>query len=72
MISPIQLSPSMDMSTLVNAVNTTLRQIEAENRTRITRDEDGIDRIILGRFPDGQYGLIISKPGKDVKDLFTT
>lgn len=65
-ISPIQLTPSMDFPTLVNAVNNNFRQIEAENRTKVIRDEDGNNRIILGRFPDGTYGLAISKPGRDV------
>ena len=61
----------MDTATLVNAINDSLRQIESENRTKVIRDEDGVDRIILGRLPDGTYGLIISKPGVDVNTLFT-
>ena len=70
MIAPIQLTPNMDIPTLVNAVNNNFRQIEAENRTKVIRDENGVDRIIIGRWPDGTYGLIVSKPGVDVKDLF--
>lgn len=71
MISPIQLTPNMDMQTLVNAVNDTFRQIESENRTKTIKDETGVNRIILGRLPDGTYGLVISKPGVDVNGLFT-
>ena len=71
MISPIQLTPNMDSGTLANAINDTFRQIESENRTKVIRDEDGVDRIILGRLPDGTYGLIVSKPGVDVNTLFT-
>jgi len=71
MISPIQLTPNMDMATMTAAINNTLRQIESENRTKVIRDEDGVDRIILGRMPDGTYGMVVSKPGVDVKSLFT-
>lgn len=60
----------MDKATMVNAISNTFHQIEAENRTKIMRDENGVDRIILGRWPDGTYGLIISKPDIDVKGLF--
>ena len=35
MISPIQLTPNMDMSTLTNALNDMFRQIESENRTQV-------------------------------------
>lgn len=70
MISPIQLTPDMDIGTMVNAINNGFRQVESENRTKIVRDEDGVDRVILGRMPNGTYGLIVSKPGKDVKELF--
>lgn len=70
MITPIQLTPNMDMGTLVNAVNNNFRQIEAENRTKIVRDENGVDNIILGRMPDSSYGFLIMKPGFDAKEIF--
>lgn len=66
MISPIILTPNMDMPTLVSAVNNTLRQIQAENRTKIIVDEDGDKRILIGAKPDGTYGIYITKPGLDV------
>ena len=69
--SPIQLTPNMDTATLVNALNDMMRQLEAANRTQIIKDENGVDRIVLGRLPDGTYGLIISKPDVDVKGLFS-
>lgn len=72
MISPIQLTPNMDMATLVNAINDTFRQIESENRTQVIKDETGNNRIIFGRLPDGTYGLVISKVGQDVLSLFAT
>ena len=70
MISPIQLTPNMDTATMVNAINDVFRQIESANRSQVIRDENGIDRVIVGRMPDGTYGVIVSKPGVDVKTLF--
>lgn len=56
----------MDQATLVNAVNDMMRQIESENRTQIIKDEDGNNRTIIGREPDGHYVIAIVPKGKDV------
>ncbi len=66
MISPIQLTPGMSMSDMATAINDTLRQIESENRTKVVRDENGVDRLLLGRAPKGNYVLAITVPGKNV------
>lgn len=66
MINPIQLTPNMDMSTLTNALNDMFRQIESENRTQVIKDEDGKNRILIGRAPKGNYVVAISKKGVDV------
>lgn len=66
MISPVQLTPNMDMSTLTNALNDMFRQIESENRTQVIKDEDGKNRILIGRAPKGNYVVAISKKGVDV------
>ena len=66
MINPIQLTPNMDMATLVNAVNDMMRQIESENRSKTIVDEDGVKRAILGRAPNGEYLIAISAKGIDV------
>lgn len=68
MISPIQLTPNMDMATLVNAINDMMRQIESENRTKIITDENGQKRAIIGRAPNGEYLIAISAQGIDVID----
>lgn len=68
MINPIQLTPNMDMATLVNAINDMMRQIEAENRTKIIKDENGQQRMIIGRAPNGEYLIAISAKGIDVLD----
>lgn len=51
---------------LVQAINENFRQIESENRTQIIRDEDGVNRILIGRGPDGKYRIAVTKPGIDV------
>lgn len=71
-LSRIPLTPGMDENTMVNIINTNLQQIEAENRTKVIRDEQADDRIIIGRMPDGSYGIIISNEGYSVYDVFPT
>lgn len=56
----------MDQSTMATAINATFQQIEAENRTKVIKDETGNNRILLGRAPKGNYVLAITIPGKDV------
>ena len=64
--SPIQLTPNMDTATLVNAINDMMRQLEAANRTQIIKDENGQQRVIIGRAPNGEYLIAVSAKGKDV------
>lgn len=68
MISPIWIGPNTTVEGIAIAVNDTFRQLEQENRTKVIRDETGLNRIIMGRFPDGTYGFAISIPGVDVLD----
>ena len=66
--SYIKLSPRMDMSTLINALNQNFNQIQSQDRRKVITDEDGYDRIVLGKLVDGTYNLVISAPGIDVND----
>ena len=66
MINPIQLTPNMDMATLVNAINDMMRQVESENRSKTIVDENGVKRAIIGRAPNGEYLIAISAKGIDV------
>lgn len=66
MLSPIKLTPNMKMGTLVTAINNMFNQVESANRTQVIKDENGINRILIGRNPKGVYGVYISKPGIDV------
>ena len=56
----------MTQAQMATAINNTLHQIEAENRTKVIRDTSGENRILLGRDPKGNYVLAISKPTIDV------
>ena len=64
--SPIELQPGADMDMIIQAINDNFRQQASENRANIITDETGNKRILLGRTPGGNYGLYITKPGKDV------
>lgn len=66
MISPIKLTPQMDIGTMANAINTTFMQIESENRTKVIKDENGVNKILLGKGQDGKYVLKVAKDGIDV------
>jgi len=56
----------MTQAQMATAVNNTLHQIEAENRTKVIKDENGENRVLIGRKPNGGYGIYITKPGIDV------
>lgn len=64
--SPIQLTPNMDMNTLTAAINDMMRQIEATNRTQVVKDEEGVNRVLIGRAPKGNYVVAITVKGKNV------
>jgi len=56
----------MDAATMASTINDNFRQLEAENRTKVMRDENGTDRILLGRAPKGNYVLAITIIGTSV------
>lgn len=72
MISPITATPDMTFAQMVNLVNSNFRQLESQSITKTVKDKDGNNRIIEGRFPDGDYGIIISVEGYNVQDLFVS
>lgn len=60
----------MDYASLVSAINENLAALQSLSRTQVFKDETGVNRIILGKLPDGTWGLVISKPTYDVLRLF--
>ncbi len=66
MISPIKLTPTMDQNTMISVLNANFAQIESENRTKVITDENGDERILIGREPNGHYVIAIVGPNKKV------
>ena len=56
----------MDMATMVNALNTNFNQVQSQDRRKVITDEDGNDRIVLGKQEDGTYAIRVSGVGDDV------
>ena len=46
-------------------------RMEYDNNRFLVADEDGIVRMIIGVLPDGTIGIVISKEGVNVLDVFT-
>ena len=66
MISPIRATPSMTTADLANVINDLADQLESENRTRIMRDEDGTNRVLFGKAPNGEWLIAVTAKGVDV------
>lgn len=62
----MRATPNMSAADLATVINSIADQLESENRTRIVRDESGVDRVLIGRAPKGNYVVAISVPTKDV------
>ena len=45
-------------------------RIEFDNNRFLVADENGIVRMIIGLLPDGTIGIVISKEGISVLDVF--
>lgn len=66
MTAPLKLTTSMPQNVMIDAINQNFRQIEGESRRKVVTDEDGKDRIIIGRKEDGTYAIKVSADGYDV------
>lgn len=66
MTAPLKLTTSMPQNVMIDAINQNFRQIEGESRRKVVTDEDGKDRIIIGRKEDGGYAVKVSATGYDV------
>ena len=60
----------MQMKSVVKQINEWGRLISNEDITRVYKDNSGTNRIIIGVLPDNTTGLIISKEGVDVLNVF--
>lgn len=66
MISGIRATPNMSLADIANIINDLASQLESENRTKIIKDENGVNRVLIGQAPKGNYVVAITVPGKDV------
>jgi hypothetical protein len=66
---PVQISPELSKDQMAAFLNQNFNSIADSLNTYVVSDGSN-DRIILGKLPDGTYGLVISKEGYDVKSLF--
>lgn len=64
--TPTPIQPGMDQSTQAAANQDNMAQLQNQSVTQVFRDSTGIDRIIIGKLPDGKSGLKVSKPTIDV------
>lgn len=60
-----------DQTSMVRTINENFRDIENLFRVIRIKDETGLNRILIGKLPDGTYGIVISKEGEDVLDAFS-
>lgn len=68
MEDPIPISPGTGEQFKDTVINDNFRRAFQQLRTTILKDEDGVDRYISGKLPDGTYGTKVSKPGVNVLD----
>ncbi len=64
------VGPGSQTEDIIQIINENNADIDNKFRTQIIKDESGVARIIFGRLPDGTYGLVISKEGEDVLEVF--
>jgi len=62
----MRATPGMSAADLATVINSIADQLESESRTKVVRDESGVDRVLIGRAPKGNYVVAITIPTKDV------
>ena len=67
---PIQIHPTMSKEDMAAFINQNFNNLADSLNVYVVSDGTN-DRIILGKLPNGEYGLVISKSGFDVKSQIT-
>lgn len=67
--TPVQLHPSIPQDQLVAMINQNFEALNQQNMTKVISDGSN-NRIIIGKLPDGTYGIVVSKEGVDVLNVF--
>lgn len=60
------ISGPADNGQLANSLNGVMRDVDAMKKVQIFKDDTGTRRVLMGRGPDGFYGLKVSQEGSDV------
>lgn len=58
------------LDSLVRQINEWARVISNERRTDVYKDNSNTNRILIGVLPDNSTGIVISKEGVDVNNVF--
>lgn len=67
----VRLHGNMSYQQLISALNENFNLLQNQSQTIAIKDDTGQTRILIGRLPDDSYGIVISKAGYDVTELFT-
>ena len=62
--------PQRQIESVVKQLNQWGRSLSNETRTDVYKDNSGTNRILIGVLPDGDTGIVISKPDVDVTNVF--
>lgn len=66
--TPVQLSPDLDKAQTTAFINENFRALSDSLNPLIVSDGTN-NRIMIGKLPDGTYGIIVTAPGYDVTDV---
>lgn len=69
-IGALNTDPGKQLESLVAQLNEWARLISNEERTEIVNDTSRTPRIIFKQLPDESMGMVISKDGVSVLDVF--
>jgi hypothetical protein len=58
----------MDQQQLISAISQNFRELENNSIHTVYKDEQGTNRILIGRRSDGSYGIDVSQTGNDVTE----
>lgn len=65
-------TPEEKLESVVRQVNEWGRLLSNEALTTVYKDNTGTPRILIGVLPDGDTGIVVSKEGFSVLDVFDT
>lgn len=70
-MDPNPIAPGANESIKTQIINDNFSRVQNKLVTNIIKDENGIPKMIIGKLPDGTYGLVIAKDGIDVLTVFS-